>query len=272
MRSRELGYSGTAHASETPAALSKGSPAVILVHPQLGQNIGMAARAMFNFALTDLRLVKPRDGWPSEWAEKASAGALEVIENAQVFETVEEAVADLHYVFATTARERDQLKTVVTPEEAARKVRAGSAEGQKFGFLFGPERSGLANEHIALANEILMVPLNPGFSSLNLSQAVLLMGYEWFKLADQTPASRVDLTEHRLATREEMVNMFEHLESELDQSGFLRPVEKRAGMILNLRNIFQRAPFYDQDVRTMRGIIKALALYGRGRIPDEDEL
>lgn len=265
---RKKGQSGTAKGAGTPVQLMEGAPVVVLVHPQLGENIGMAARAMLNFALTELRLVKPRDGWPSESALKASSGASLVIENAQVFETVEEAVADLQYVIAATARERDQLKTVMTGERAAQEIRAEAAQGHKTGILFGAERSGLANEHIALADAILMAPVNPTFASLNLSQAVLLAGYEWFKAADVRPEARPGEGPSKRAARAskaDLQGLFDHLESELDASGFLRPPEKRASMVRNLRDMWNRAGLMEQDVNTLRGVIKSLAVFGRGR-------
>lgn len=225
----------------------------------------MTARAMANFALSDLRLVAPRDGWPSEQAVAASSGAVEVIENARVFDTVEAAIADLHLVYATTARERDQLKPVLTPEEAASRVRSASREGHKVGLLFGPERAGLNSDHVALADAILMVPVNPTFASLNLAQAVLLIGYEWFKGADASEPERIEAGAAQPATKEEMLGFFEHLEGELDQSGFLRPPEKRPAMIRNLRNMWGRARLFDQDVRTLRGIIKSLVVHGGRR-------
>ncbi|TNE58454.1 MAG: RNA methyltransferase [Alphaproteobacteria bacterium] len=272
MSAREKGHSGTVRGAKTPENLGWGAPVVILVNPQLGENIGMAARAMANFALTDLRLVAPRDGWPSESAIKASSGAVEVIEGAQVFETVEEAIADLQLVYATTARERDQLKPVLTPEEAGRRTRAAAAEGQRVGLMFGPERAGLKSDHVALADAVLMVPVNPGFASLNLAQAVLLIGYEWFKHGSEAPPERIEEGATRPATKEELLGFFEHLERELDASGFLRPPEKRKAMVRNLRNIWSRTQLYDQDVRTLRGIIKSLVVYGGGRNrPDEDD-
>lgn len=251
-----------------------GAPVVVLVHPQLGENIGMAARAMLNFALTELRLVKPRDGWPSESALKASSGADLVIEGAEVYETVEDAIADLHYVVAATARERDQLKTVMTGDRAAREIRAQAAKGRKTGILFGAERSGLSNDHIALADAILMAPVNPTFASLNLSQAVLLAGYEWFKAGDVRPETRpgdgsyIDATK---ATKASLQGLFEHMEAELDASGFFRPPEKRPSMVRNLRDMWNRADLMEQDVKTMRGVIKALVRFGGGRRPDPDE-
>jgi tRNA/rRNA methyltransferase len=271
LSSREKGHSGTVKGLKTPEKLSQGAPCVILVQPQLGENIGMAARAMGNFALSDLRLVRPRDGWPSEPAIAASAGAVEVIENAQVFETVEEAIADLRLVFASTARERDQLKPVVTPVEAAKRTREAASAGQKAGILFGPERAGLQSDHVALADSILMVPVNPTFASLNLAQAVLLIGYEWFKSGDDAPAERIEPGIAQPATKAQMQDFYEHLESELDRSGFLRPPEKRPAMVRNLRNMWGRSQLFDQDVRTLRGIIKSLSVYGGGRREDLDK-
>ncbi len=227
----------------------------------------MTARAMANFALSDLRLVKPRDGWPNESAIAAASGAVDILESARVFETVEEAVADLQLIYAATARERDQLKPVITPQEAAVRIRAAAAHEQSCGLLFGPERAGLASDHVALADAILMVPVNPTFASLNLAQAVLLTGYEWFKLGAEAPSERVPDDHTRPANKAEMVAFFEHMEAELDAAGFLRPPEKKPAMIRNLRNMWNRAGFYEQDVRTLRGIIKALVLYGGGRKP-----
>lgn len=272
--SRKKGQSGTAKGTGTPENLTSGAPVVVLVHPQLGENIGMAARAMLNFALTEMRLVKPRDGWPSESALKASAGASVVIEGAQVFETVEEAIADLHFVVAATARERDQLKTVMTGERAAKEIRSRAAEGLKTGILFGAERSGLSNEHIALTDAILMAPVNPTFASLNLSQAVLLAGYEWFKAGDERPEARLGYGLHALtpkASKAQLQGLFEHLEAELDNSGFFRPKARRASMVRNLRDMWNRANLMEQDVRTLRGIIKALVLYGARRPKKKDD-
>jgi len=225
----------------------------------------MAARAMANFALTDLRLVRPRDGWPSQQAVAASSGAVEIIDNARLFDTVEEAIADLQVVYAATARERDLLKPVVTPEEAAVRIRQGASHGHRSGLMFGGERAGLHNDHVAIADVALMVPVNPAFASLNLAQAVLLTGYEWFKLGDSSPPQRIEDEATRPANKQELLGLFEHLERELDASGFLRPPEKRASMVRNLRTMWSRANLYEQDVRTWRGIIKALTQFNRGR-------
>lgn len=241
------------------ADADQGGPAVILVEPQLGENIGMVARAMLNSALTDLRLVAPRDGWPNDKAVKTASGATVVLDGARVFATTAEAVADLHTVYATTARARDMTKDVVTPRQAAAEMRTFAAEDQKCGVLFGREAVGLHNDEVALADKILMVPLNPAFSSLNLAQAVLLMGYEWYQSAavqpDQSFEVRLDT---RPATKDELVGMFEHLERELDDCGFLGLPDKRPGMVRNLRNMFQRARMTEQEVRTFRGVISGL--------------
>lgn len=231
---------------------------MILVEPQMGENIGTAARAMLNFGLTEMRLVAPRDGWPNDRARAVSSGADAVIDNVVVHERTEQAVADLDFVIATTARHREMLKPVLTPETAAKKLREVIAAGGKAGVLFGPERTGLTNDDVVLADATLMVPVNPAFASLNLAQAVLLIGYEWFKGADQTPAERMDYQGSRPATKEELLGFFGHLERELDRFGFLKPPEKRPSMIRNIRNLFQRAGMSEQEVRTFRGIVASL--------------
>ncbi len=234
-------------------------PAVILVRPQLGQNVGMAARAMANFGLTDLRIVAPREGWPNEWAIKAASGADWVLEEARLFDTVAEAAADLHYLVATTARLREMIKPVLTPEAAAHEMRAKIAQGLRCGFMFGPERSGLENDDVALAQAVLRIPVDARFTSINLAQAVLLTGYEWFKAADTTPAARLDSGDTWPADNAELVGLFEHLERELDVAGFLFPPEKRPAMVRNLRNIFQRAGLMEQEVRALRGVVTSLS-------------
>ena len=235
------------------------SPAVILVEPQLGENIGMVARAMLNCGLTDLRLVNPRDGWPNDKAGKTASGASVVLDNVRVFESTKDAVADLNFVLATTARARDMTKDVFTARAAAGEMRTNIANDVHCGVLFGKEAVGLHNDDVALADAILMVPLNPAFSSLNLAQAVLLMGYEWFQSAlKQAPASEEVRLDTRPATKDELIGMCEHLERELDECGFLALPDKRPTMVRNLRNMFQRARMTDQEVRTMRGVISGL--------------
>lgn len=234
------------------------APAIVLVRPQLGENIGTAARAMLNFGLSDLRLVAPRDGWPSERARAAASGADLVIDRARLFADSKEAVADLDFVIATTARARDMVKPVLTPAAAAAKLREAIAAGGRAGVMFGPERTGLENDEVVLADALVMVPVNPAFASLNLAQAVLLIGYEWFKASDRTAAERIDYLQTRPATKEELLGFFEHLEGELDRFGFLKPPEKRPSMVRNLRNLFQRAGLTEQEVRTMRGVVASL--------------
>jgi tRNA/rRNA methyltransferase len=246
------------------------SPAVILVAPQLGENIGTAARAMLNFGLTDLRLVSPRDGWPNERAKAAASGADMVLEGAWLCARTEEAVADLDYVIATTARTRDMVKPVLTPETAAIKMRQVIASGGRVGLLFGPERTGLTNEDVALSDAVVMVPVNPAFASINLAQAVLLIGYEWFKAGDATPPEQLDYINGRPASKEELIGFFEHLEGALDAAGFLKPPEKKPTMILNLRNMFQRAGLSEQEVRTLRGVVAGLTRrVPKGKGPEE---
>jgi tRNA/rRNA methyltransferase len=238
-------------------------PAIVLVGPQLGENIGTAARAMLNCGLADLRLVAPRDGWPSAKALSAASGANIVIERARVFPTIPAAIGDCHRVFATTARPRELVKAVMTPRAAAAEIRAAQARRERIAILFGPERWGLTTDEAAFAEALIGVPLNPAFASLNLAQAVLLVAYEWRMAQDATPAKFIPtLEEHggptELATQEEILRLFEHLERELDESGYLFPPDKRPAMVRNLRSIFLRANLTEPEVRSLRGAIKAL--------------
>jgi len=234
-------------------------PAVILIRPQLAENVGMVARAMLNCGLLDLRLVNPRDGWPNEKAESPSSGAGVVLDGARVFESTRDAVADLQQVYATTARSRYMTKDVTTPRGAAVDMRGFISGGGRAGILFGPEAMGMDNDDVALADTIIEVPLNPAFPSLNLAQAVLLVGYEWFQTADETPERQFRMhNDTRPATKDELVHMFEHLEAELDACGFLRVAEKRPIMVRNIRNLFQRAGLTEQEIRTLRGVIAGL--------------
>ena len=246
------------------------APAIILVEPQLGQNIGMAARAMLNCGVTEMRLVAPRDGWPSEQARAAASGADVVIDGVRVYETTAEAVADLNLVIATTARSRDMTKRVLTPRRAAEEIRtAHQSSGARTGVLFGKEAKGLSNEDVALADAILNAPLNPGFSSLNLAQAVFLVSYEWRLGGIDVPDEGMTMPKTtRPANHEELVFLFEHLERELDACGFLKPPERVPVMVRNLRNLFGRARLTDQEVRMLRGVIKALR---RGPLDGRDE-
>jgi tRNA/rRNA methyltransferase len=241
-----------------PAAALSG-PVVILVEPQLGENIGMAARAMGNFALTRLRIVKPRDGWPNVSAQRAAAGADHILQKVELFDTVEQAVADCTLLFATTARAHDQAKPVVAPELAASEMARELKTGGTVGILFGRERYGLQNEEVALADRIVTFPVNPGFASLNLAQAVLLIGYEWFKLATAgaLPFAMPERSER--ASQHQMQAFFDNLVSELDKVEFLRPAEKRDTMLVNLRNIFARMEPTKQDMHTLHGVVMAIA-------------
>ena len=245
---------------KTKSGRDLAGPVVILVEPQLGENIGMAARAMGNFGLTRLRIVNPRDGWPNVHARRAASGADHILDNVELFDTVEQAVADCTLLFATTARAHDQAKPVVAPEAAAREIVAQIEAGAgEVGIMFGRERYGLQNEEVALANRIVTFPVNPGFASLNLAQAVLLMGYEWFKLstAGALPFSMPEHSEP--ASQHQMQAFFDNLIRELDKVEFLRPAEKRETMLVNLRNIFTRMDPTKQDMHTLHGVVMAIA-------------
>lgn len=233
------------------------APAVILVSPQLGENIGMTARAMLNCGLTDLRLVTPKQGWPNPNAVAAASGADRVLDQARVFQTTRDAVTDLTRVYATTARPRDLVKEVMTPRAAASAQRVEMAAGQGVGLLFGPERTGLENEDLALADVIVTAPLNPGYSSLNLAQAVLLVGYEWWTAADVTPPRQLDHGDSGPADKAEFFAYLDRLDAALDRLGFYHPPEKRPGMRRNVHAIFQRAQLSGQEVRTLQGIVSA---------------
>jgi len=241
-------------------------PAIILVQPQMAENIGMVARAMLNCGLTDLRLVSPRDGWPNTRAEKTASGADVVLQNAKLYATTAEAVSDLTHVFATTARARDMTKDVVTPRGAAEQMQSYIAQDIQCGVLFGREAVGLHNDDVALADCILNVPLNPAFSSLNLAQAVLLLGYEWYQGTVDRPAIVDEVRlDTRRATKAEVLGLFEHLERELDACGFLGYADKRPNMVRNLRNMFNRAHMTEQEVRTFRGVVSGLVKKRKSR-------
>ena len=234
-----------------------GGPAIILVEPQLGENIGTAARAMLNCGLDDLRLVRPRDGWPSDKAVNAASGADRVLDKARLYPDVPAAIADLKHVFAATARDRYMVKRELTPRRAAEEMRGFVGAGEACGILFGPERTGLINDQVALADTVLMVPLNPAFSSLNLAQAVLIIGYEWF-IARTEPQAEIMHTGHsRPANKAELLRFFDHFEEALVESGFLRHPDKRPSMTRNLRNLFQRAGCTEQELRTLHGVVTA---------------
>lgn len=239
-------------------SLNSGQPAIVLVAPQLSENIGTAARAMANFGLSDLRLVNPREAWPSEKAAAAASGADHVIRQARVYDSLEGAVAGLAFIYAATARSRDLALDVVGPRQAAITARQKLAGG--VGFLFGREKSGLTNAEVALADAILTFPVDPGFASLNIAQAVLLVAYEWrlSELAEEGEGLPFSGAVGPQAPRAELVAMFEHLERALDDAGFFRPPERRPHLSLAIRSMLQRAGLSEQEVRTLRGIIAAL--------------
>jgi tRNA/rRNA methyltransferase len=245
--------------TNNPTKTVSAGPAIILVEPQLGENIGMVARAMANFGLSELRLVNPRDGWPSEKARAAASRADHVIDATTVFDDLASAVADLNFVFATTARERDGFKPVRGPVDAGRGLRARDRAGLRTGILFGRERFGLYNEEVGLADEIVTFPVDPGFSSLNIAQAVLLMSYEWMKsgLADETETN-FSGPELVPATKEQLHSLFAYLEGALEARGYFRPEEKKPKMVDNLRAVLTRAGFAEPELKVLRGIISSL--------------
>ncbi|MEM7438653.1 MAG: RNA methyltransferase [Pseudomonadota bacterium] len=234
-------------------------PVFVLVGPQMGENIGAAARAMWNFGLEHMRLVAPRDGWPNPAATAMASGAARVLDQVLVAERLSNALHDLNYVYATTARSRDLTKPVVTPEFAMADARRRIAEGQTVGVLFGPERAGLENEDIAQANAIVSVPVNPGFASLNLAQCVLLTAYEWGRQGADQPDATTELAGTPWATGAEVDALMETLEARLDASHFFWPEDKAPSMKLTLRNMLSRMPLTQADIRTWHGIIKFLA-------------
>ena len=233
-------------------------PAILLVRPQLGENIGMAARAMLNCGLDELRITAPRDGWPNPAAQAAAAGADAVIENARVFDTAADAVADLQIVLAATARRRDVEKPVRDPREAARLVRDS---GARTGVLFGPERSGLDNDELGLAAGIIEAPLNPDFPSLNLAQAVFLVAWEW-RMAGPPPVPPLP---SELASADAFEGFWQHLDGALDDAGYYREAKLKPTVQRNLRALFARAALTGQEVRTLRGVIARLASGSRGK-------
>lgn len=253
------------------------TPAILLMEPQLPDNIGMVARAMANFTLDTLRLVAPRDGWPNEKARIAASGANYVIDDAVAYPSLETAIGDLHWLCATTARQRDLRKPVLTPEDAVAEMRRRIARGERCGVLFGRERNGLETSEVANADAVVMIPVNNRFASLNLAQAVLVLGYEWMRASGEGSLGRVTANEvpvgpglhlgdDRLATKEELIGLFEHLEDELDRLGFFNPAHRRATVSRNLRTMLTRAMPTEQEVRTFRGIIATLAKgKGHGR-------
>jgi tRNA/rRNA methyltransferase len=255
------------------------TPAIILTEPQLADNIGMVARAMANFGLEELRLINPRDGWPNEKARIAASGANHLIDDARAYPTLEASIGDLNWLAATTARQRDLRKSVLTPDQTVAEIRARIDRGERCGILFGRERNGLETSEIANADALVMIPVNSRFASLNLAQAVLILGYEWMRGNADASLGRVttyerplqagfNLGEDRPATREEVLGLFEHLEGELLRLGFFNPEHKRPTVTRNLRTMLLRMSPTEQEVRTLRGIVATLAKgKGSGRKP-----
>jgi len=243
--------------TKSPADLA--GPIVVLVEPQLGENIGAAARAMANFGLKHLRLVKPREGWPNARARAAAAGADDILAAARLYDTLESAIGDCTVVLAATARAHDQAKPVASPEAAAGLMRPHIAAGENVALVFGRERNGLENDEVALADRIVTLPVNPAFASLNLAQAVVVLAYEWFKLATGGALPFAMPEKSAPAPREQLLAFFADLERELERVEFFRPAEKRETMQVNLRNIFHRMAPTRQDIQTLHGVIRAIA-------------
>ena len=235
------------------------SPIVILVEPQLGENIGAAARAMANFGLSQLRLVNPRQGWPNDKARMMATGAGRVLDAAALYPTLAAAIEDCGFVLATTARAHDQAKAVVGPAEAAGLMAAKIVAGDNVAILFGRERNGLENDEVALADVIVTLPVNPAFASLNLAQAIVIVAYEWFKLASAGKLPFAMPNKSAAAPKQQLIAFFETVERELEKVEFFRPPDKRETMQINLRNIFTRMQPTQQDIQTLHGVITAIA-------------
>lgn len=234
-------------------------PIMVLVEPQLGENIGAAARAMGNFGLSRLRLVKPRQPWPNPKARMMAAGADRILDGAVLHGSLAEAIADCTYVAATTARAHDQAKPVVSPEQGVRLMLPRVAAGENVAVLFGRERNGLENEEVALADCIITFPINPAFASLNLAQAIALVSYEWFKLLSGGALPFTMPHKSRPAPKQQLLAFLADLERELEKVEFFRPAEKRETMLVNLRNIFARMQPTQQDIQTLHGVVMAIA-------------
>jgi len=234
-------------------------PVVVLVEPQLGENIGAAARAMANFGLERLRLVKPRQRWPNDKAVMMAAGADRILDGAVIYDSLEAAIADCAFVLATTARAHDQAKPVVGAAEAAAEMADHVAAGETVAIVFGRERNGLENDEVALADRILTLPVNPAFASLNLAQAVVIVGYEWFKLSNGGKLPFTMPEKSAPAPKQQLLAFFAALERELETVEFFRPPDKRETMQINLRNIFSRMQPTQQDIQTLHGVIMAIA-------------
>lgn len=236
----------------------KHKPAIILINPQLGENIGMVARAMLNCGLTDLRIVNPRDGWPSDRANAASSGAFECGVTPTIYNSTIEATRDLHYTLATTARPRGMIKDVYTPKAAMKETHTQLLQAHNVGILFGAERTGLENEDVALSNAIITAPLNPDFSSLNLAQAVLLISYEFMIQADNTPDTQMHTGKTDIADMDTTHKFTDRLIDELSKVDFFKSPEMRPTMERSLTNLISRHNWTEQEVQTLHGILSAL--------------
>ena len=232
-------------------------PSFVLIRPQMGENIGAAARAMWNFGLDRMRIVAPRDGWPNQKAVAMASGAGRLLDEVQLFAATPDAIGDCDFVYATTARPRGLTKPVMTPETAMRDAHERLATGQKVAVMFGPERAGMENDDISRANAIISVPVNPVFPSLNLAQCVLLTGYEWRRASAETPATRVDAA-GEWANQIEVEKLAEHYEGRLQDAGFFFPEDKAPNMKTNLRNLWSRMPLTRADVQVLHGILRQM--------------
>ncbi len=241
------------------------TPVVILVRPQLAENMGMVARAMMNCALSELRIISPRDNPLDDKAIASSSGAQSILEDATIYTSLDEAIADIHTIYATTARQRDMVKPIYAPHKAIETIHRQTQEGLKTAILFGAERTGLENSELICANGIIEIPLNPDHCSLNLSQAVLLVGYEWFKKAHATENSQYKTGDSGIATKQEINAFLTHLETELERRGYFRFTDKKERMSHNLRNIFTRLPLSSSEIKTLHGVVTDLI-----RIPNDE--
>lgn len=232
-------------------------PSFVLIRPQMGENIGAAARGMWNFGLDRMRITSPRDGWPNQRAVAMASGAGRLLDEAQLFDSTADAVADCAFVYATTARPRGLTKPVMSPEAAMADAARRIAAGQKVSVMFGPERAGMENEDIALANAIISVPVNPEFASLNLAQCVLLCAYEWRRASSEIDHERMDAA-GEAATQLEVQKLAEHYEDALTKAGFFYPEDKAPHMKTNLRNLWSRMPFTRQDIQILHGVMRQM--------------
>lgn len=246
-----------------PSAMPQ--PAFVLIRPQMGENIGAAARGMWNFGLDRMRVIDPRDGWPNSRAVAMASGAGRLLDEAQLYATTAEAVADCNYVYAATARPRGLTKPVLAPDAAMAEAAARVARGEKVAVLFGPERAGMENDDVARANAIITVPVNPDFASLNLAQCVLLTGYEWRRATEAITPGRVELAGAVWAEQIEVEKLAEHYEARLDAAGFFFPAHKAQSMKLNLRNLWSRMPMTRADVQTLHGVLRQMVHWAKTR-------